>query len=171
MADSIQGITSTLRSVLDSNMSLTTYIATTLDTFTLAYIDTALWCETDQSDESGGESFESNYVPADIHVDTLAQMIYDCAAFQAANQKWWLESDDDGQPYCLRYGPDYDETGHAGHDFWLTRNGHGAGFWDGDWSDACETILTDAADAFGCFDLYIGDDGLIHGSPLSIDKA
>lgn len=20
----------------------------------------------------------------------------------------------------------------AGHDFWLTRNGHGAGFWDGD---------------------------------------
>lgn len=26
-----------------------------------------------------------------------------------------------------------DEIPQAGHDFWLTRNGHGAGFWDGDW--------------------------------------
>ena len=26
-----------------------------------------------------------------------------------------------------------DEIVQAGHDFWLTRNGHGAGFWDGDW--------------------------------------
>ena len=24
---------------------------------------------------------------------------------------------------------------HIGHDFWLTRNGHGAGFWDGDYRD------------------------------------
>jgi hypothetical protein len=22
-----------------------------------------------------------------------------------------------------------------GHDFWLTRQGHGAGFWDGDWPE------------------------------------
>ena len=26
-----------------------------------------------------------------------------------------------------------DELARAGTDFWLTRNGHGAGFWDGDW--------------------------------------
>ena len=26
-----------------------------------------------------------------------------------------------------------DQAIDAGHDFWLTRNGHGAGFWDGDW--------------------------------------
>ena len=26
-----------------------------------------------------------------------------------------------------------DEIEQAGHDFWLTRNRHGAGFWDGDW--------------------------------------
>jgi|TARA_R110000744_G_scaffold366338_1_gene475354 hypothetical protein len=28
------------------------------------------------------------------------------------------------------------ECERIGHDFWLTRNGHGAGFWDGDWNDA-----------------------------------
>lgn len=35
-----------------------------------------------------------------------------------------------------------------GHDLWLTRNGHGAGFWDGDWEDSfgrkmseyCQTV-------------------------------
>ncbi len=26
-----------------------------------------------------------------------------------------------------------DETGDAARDFWFTRNGHGVGFWDGDW--------------------------------------
>jgi hypothetical protein len=25
------------------------------------------------------------------------------------------------------------DSGHAGHDLWLTLVGHGAGFWDGDW--------------------------------------
>ena len=29
-----------------------------------------------------------------------------------------------------------DQCERIGHDFWLTRNGHGAGFWDGDWDDA-----------------------------------
>jgi hypothetical protein len=52
----------------------------------------------------------------------------------------------------------------AGHDFWLTRNGHGAGFWDGDWSEPAATRLTQCSKMFGNFDLYIGDDGMIHGS-------
>ena len=42
-----------------------------------------------------------------------------------------------------------DLTDLAGHDFWLTRNGHGAGFWDGDYPESEETILTDAARTFG----------------------
>ena len=50
-----------------------------------------------------------------------------------------------------------------GHDFWLTRNRHGAGFWD----RGLEFVginLTDAAHAWGEFNLYVGDDGLIYGS-------
>lgn len=46
--------------------------------------------------------------------------------------------------------------------FWLTRCGHGCGFWDGDWSEPAATILTDAAHAFGNVDLYVGDDGKIY---------
>ena len=51
--------------------------------------------------------------------------------------------------------------GRAGHDFWLTRNGHGAGYWDrglGEVGDA----LTTAAEVYGSCDLYVGDDGKIY---------
>jgi hypothetical protein len=49
----------------------------------------------------------------------------------------------------------------TGHDFWLTRNGTGAGFWDGDWFEGEK--LTEAAKAFGNFDLMVDhDDGTIY---------
>lgn len=47
-----------------------------------------------------------------------------------------------------------------GHDFWLTRNGHGAGFWDrgygekGDW-------LTAMAKPFGSAHLYVNANGKV----------
>jgi hypothetical protein len=54
-------------------------------------------------------------------------------------------------------------TRDAGHDFWLTRNGHGVGFWDGDWLEPWASILDDEAlDAFGAISLYVGDDGLVY---------
>lgn len=53
----------------------------------------------------------------------------------------------------------------AGHDFWLTRNGHGAGFWDGDWdlddTDRHAAKLDQAAQDFGQVDLYEVD-GVIY---------
>jgi len=48
-----------------------------------------------------------------------------------------------------------------GHDIWLTRNGHGTGFWDrgmgrlGDW-------LSERACALGECTLYQGDDGFLY---------
>lgn len=45
----------------------------------------------------------------------------------------------------------------AGHDLWLTANGHGAGFWDGDWGDEGD-FLTEASKEVG--ESYIAvDDG------------
>lgn len=41
----------------------------------------------------------------------------------------------------------------AGHDFWLTRNQHGAGFWDGDWPDHGHH-LTDLCEIFGSLEVY-----------------
>jgi hypothetical protein len=49
----------------------------------------------------------------------------------------------------------------AGHDFWLTRCGHGAGFFDGDWPEAGDH-LTDACKKFREVNLHVGDDGFIY---------
>ena len=43
------------------------------------------------------------------------------------------------------------------HDFWLTRNGHGAGFWDRGLGEVGE-ILTKASKAFGACDLYLNEE-------------
>ena len=130
-----------------------------LDEFTLAYIETALWSSNDESDpETGGEPMDRNYSADDLAPAALARMTFDCKAFKAANGHWFTDE------HCLKHGPDFGIDGRAGHDFWLTRNGHGAGFWDGDWSEEAGEALTKAADTFGEFNLYVGDDNLIYGS-------
>lgn len=49
----------------------------------------------------------------------------------------------------------------SGHDFWLTRVGHGAGFWDRGLGIAGE-VLTRASKNFGEVYPTIGDDNLIY---------
>lgn len=44
-----------------------------------------------------------------------------------------------------------------GIDFWLTRNRHGAGFWNGDWPINGDR-LTEIAESFGERWIYKGDD-------------
>lgn len=49
------------------------------------------------------------------------------------------------------------------HDFILTRNHHGCGFWDGKWAKPWNVVLTELAIKFGDLELYLGDDNLIYG--------
>lgn len=84
---------------------------------------------------------------ADIEDGALARMLADCARFQA-------EAGDNLAGYPLE---------HAGHDFWLTRNGHGAGFWEVDFgTDETCAALTALAKEFGACDLSPGDDGKLY---------
>ena len=46
-----------------------------------------------------------------------------------------------------------DECERAGSDFHFTRNGHGAGFWDGDWPADAGHKLTEAAKVYGTAEL------------------
>lgn len=119
----------------------------TLDTFTRAYIGCALWSSTDHDTD---RPLDDNYGPEDIAPQTLAKMIEDCAAFQRDNA-----ADLEGH-----------DSAHAGHDFWLTRNHHGAGYWDGDYPEPIGKRLTDAAHVWGTVDLVVGNDGMIHQYPL-----
>jgi hypothetical protein len=118
-----------------------------LDAFTRSYIETALWSSTDNANDQGGEPLDKNYNADDISPETMAQMIADALKFQKRNAE-------------LLYDSNLDDE-RAGHYFWLSRNGHGSGFFD----EGLDK-LQDAARAYGAFDLYIGDDGQIWGSPL-----
>lgn len=114
-----------------------------------AYIEAALFTSTDNSDESGGEPLDRNYTADDIAESSRQAITKDCVAFMTANRQD-LESDE-------ALGAEQ-----AGHDFWLTRNGHGAGFWDGDWPTAMGKRLTASAKKFGEMDMYVGDDGKLY---------
>jgi hypothetical protein len=50
---------------------------------------------------------------------------------------------------------------HIGHDLWLTRAGHGAGFWDGDYPQHGDK-LTDICKEMGERYPYVGDDGMVY---------
>ena len=47
-----------------------------------------------------------------------------------------------------------------GHNFSLDRNGHGAGFWDGDYKNG--DALSKLCNPFGSVDIYAGDDGKLY---------
>ena len=56
---------------------------------------------------------------------------------------------------------------HFAHDLWLTRNGHGSGFWDrytGGRGEEIGDILTGIAESMGNVDLYVGDDGRVYSA-------
>ena len=122
-----------------------------LDDFTRDYIATMIFTLTDDDgnpvDHLGAE---------DIERETLAAIVADCARFQAMHG----ETID-----AAEHKPgSYDDTAreHAGRDLWYTRNGHGCGFWDGDWSEPHAEVLDTAAKAFGNVYMFV-DDGQIHG--------
>lgn len=132
------------------------------DAFARAYITTALWTgvEYKHGDKRADADRDNDLNPDDIHPDTLRQMMGDCVAFHALADALINEAIETGEVVC---GPDFDEWGRAGHDFWLTRNGHGAGFWDGDWPEPYGDKLTELAKRFGEFYLYTDDDGSVRG--------
>jgi hypothetical protein len=117
-------------------------MAQQLDEFTRQFLETALWSSTDWETDKPLDDTHSieDFAPA-----TLAELVADCEAFQADN------ADDIAA-----------DPSRAGHDFWLTRCGHGAGFWDGDWPHDAGKRLTAAAKVYGNVDLYVGDDGLVY---------
>ncbi len=116
------------------------------DEFTTQYLVTALWSSNDESRDDGGDPMDSNYDLDDLAPETVAAARADCDRFRERAGSMLDERDD--------------PTAGA-HDFWLTRNHHGAGFWDGDWPIHGDA-LTALCKQFGETSLYIGDDGRIH---------
>jgi len=132
-----------------------------------AYIECALWSSTmaDPYCEHQDVSLDDiGLTPADLSADLAAKVDADLAAFFAAT------SDEDRDAFADAFGQRA-----IGHDLWLTRNGHGAGFWsrdtmgtDGD-LDAVATRLTDAARDLGEDIWYANANGHVD-SPIVVES-
>lgn len=112
-----------------------------------AYIEAVYFTETGDGDEQPASD-------AEMAIKTQFDAMSDCADFLS---------------HCADTGAlaQYADSGRTwdsfGHDFWLTRNGHGAGFWDRGLG-ALGDELSEAAKSMGSRDAYAGDDGLIYFS-------
>lgn len=115
------------------------------------YLTAALWSSHGSDDPTGGEYLDENYDEDDIVPESKANHQLQCANFIAANWDLLVSAVNT---------PGY-SWGSAGHDFWLTRNGHGAGFWDRGLGDVGEKLSAAARLCGGC-DPWVDEAGGVH---------
>jgi hypothetical protein len=110
------------------------------------YLEAALWSSTN---EDTGEPLDRDFSVSDIKGKTLAKLKGHVTKFLAAAKGLDLSGYRASQ---------------VGHDLWLTQNGHGAGFWDGDYEDppGLGYKLDRIAKFLGEVNLYVGDDGKLY---------
>lgn len=137
-----------------------------------SYIETALW-SSEVTDEDGNDkgSFEYlNFDKGDLTPAALKTMEADCAAFFEEAEAAIEARDHDRSD---KRDLPHEREAQLGHDFWLTRNRHGAGFWDGDWPKALGKKLTDLAHSYGGQNLYLDaeedEDGEIIGGKVGVE--
>tara|TARA_Y100000310_G_C20550418_1_gene747771 strand:+ start:553 stop:924 length:372 start_codon:yes stop_codon:yes gene_type:complete len=115
------------------------YVSEVLDHYAMC----ALWTSTDEDDEP----LDKNYSYGKFTEDARRRMRCDCFAFLVANKELLNQSELTAEQ--------------IGHDFWLTRNGHGTGFWDRGLGDVGDKLARSCKVVAEC-DVYIGDDGKLH---------
>jgi hypothetical protein len=109
-----------------------------IDNVVRAYLTCALWSSVDGNDNPMGDVLEID----DIAAKSVAAAEVDCLDFVGSCGAL-LEGLTDEQ---------------IGHDFWMTRNHHGAGFWDRGLGEQ-GVKLTEIAHAYGSVDCYVDSNG------------
>ena len=127
-----------------------------LDNFTKAFLHCGLATENDDRDEAGGEPLDQKYEVANIALSSMEEMIKECAIFQRNHATVLAKAYE-----IYKAEPGGSVEGSAGHDFMLTLNGHGAGFWDRGLGEVGDRLTKAAKDVGEC-NLYVGDDSRIH---------
>lgn len=122
-----------------------------LDAFVSGYSDASLFTSTNSKHEGDPENEsemldDSGYAFSD---ETLAYFRDECSRFMKENAEVLQEVI--SASYSIE---------RAGHDFWLTRNRHGAGYWDRGLGAAGEK-LTEAARRYGEDTLWVDEQDLI----------
>lgn len=115
-----------------------------LDKFIDHYTETIFFTDFPQEDLK-----DYVYGPVDLSPEAKQQIREDCRDFITRLEELNLNVPMNKHPELA-------------YDFWFTRNGHGAGFWDGDWPCPLGNRLAVVAVGFPELSPYVGDDGLIY---------
>lgn len=130
-----------------------------VDEFVRGYIEALLWSTNDESDPTGGKPLNQSFTADDLSHEAMDRIESDCRSFLHKVGPYLTVDRYKGAGLTSL-------EAQAGHDFWLTRAGHGSGFWDGDWEGEedgrFDGPLTKAAKEMGNIDPYVGDDKKIH---------
>jgi len=113
-----------------------------------AALETLLWSETGEHGDPLDDEFSVSDID-DAGADEVADDVY-------AFIDMIIDSDNYGAWEHVKRDP-----AQIGHDFILTRNGHGAGFWDRGLGQLGD-VLTEWAKTFGTVGLYVGDDEILY---------
>ena len=132
--------------------------------FLQGYRDAMLWANTLEYGADGAEPDELgpalDAVEYAEHIDAeaWAQAEADCRAFLESAVEWRILPvvDFDGSIAWPYQGLDTSGAEQAGHDFALTRNGHGAGFWDRGLGEVGDK-LSKLAESYGECDWLLQD--------------
>lgn len=119
-----------------------------------SYLECALWSSVDEE----GEPMDDNYGVDDCSKEFINASRDDVDNFYDYCEQVCPKA---LEAYKNMFGVEWHNQ--FGHDFWLTRNGHGAGFWDRGLGEH-GNVLTRAAKTFSSVDLYVNDNGEIDGN-------
>lgn len=124
--------------------------------FVRGYLECLLWADTfgeDPDEHAAGDDLDYDDLPSDI----VAAITAECNDFIDGSIEDLIEYSE-VRDYDPSEGSVWD---YAGHDFHLTRCGHGAGFWDRGLG-ALGDRLSDASRPYGSDSLEVARDGSIY---------
>lgn len=127
-----------------------------------SYLETAIWADLDGEEDKGGFDLD------DLKIAAKTGKKYDEYSIEDVSGESWASSKQDIEKF-IGLAKSYIDLGipakKLGHDFWLTRYGHGAGFWDGDYDEYGDEVgdkLTELTKQFPQKWIYVGDDGKVY---------
>jgi hypothetical protein len=127
---------------------------TQLSEFITGYIKAATFYSDDNDGDPLTANFSPDFSPDDLPLETTLALTLDCIHFTTDMGATLHDA------FIRVDGYNHEK---AGIDFWLTRNGHGSGFWDRKLGNIGEE-LTSYAHTYGERHLYVGDDGKVYAA-------
>lgn len=126
-----------------------------IDEFVKGHLEAALYSSSDTVMKDG-KACDIFLDEREISEEEAVKLIPDCLAFIAEHKQGLIE-----YTKTAKINENQTPWKQAGWDFWMTRQGHGVGYWDRDAGDIGDNLSNECISWLHS-GLYIGDDGQVY---------